>query len=398
MNLFSKMRFNDYNLMLEKVLDSKYFSSNIKSLLLSMIYKIETSYEDYKIIKHIDKTKDEILQEIIDIVKDYCDNIKLVEPYSEDAEIIKSNNVFAITNTKERSILAYPTEISLLYAIIDIVPKYFYVENSFLFKNAIQRVLVNGANQNMLEILSDFNGWSWDINLEYKNDIPSNLIYQNFIMIFGQEHMDNWFNQNSSRKSSIIELKRKVKNTNYFSYLCKYLYTISNKDDKKKIEEKYEFKKDTKLNILTKMQLEFTKYLYEIANQAQESEEIIRIIYELRYYRELYITSDLKIKDIEKIEKNLNEIYKLVITKACKNDDLKILNLDININYKIIKQVLDTKIIDLDEIKIKLKLDSSKLIVNVYEKDILEKEILIEDEIKKNDIVMKLNKKYKLFN
>lgn len=398
MSLFSKMRFNDYNLMLEKVLDSKYFSSNIKSLLLSMIYKIESSYEDYKIIKHINKTKDEILQEIIDIVKDYCDNIKIVEPYSEDAEIIKNNNVFAITNTKERSILAYPTEVSLLYAIIDIVPKYFYVENSFLFKNAIQRVLVNGANQNILEILSDFNGWSWDINLEYKNDIPSNLIYQNFIMIFGQEHMDNWLNQSNSKKSSIIELKKKMVNTNYFSYLCKYLYTISNKEDKQKIEEKYEFKKDTKLNILTKMQLEFTKYLYELANQAQDSEDMIRIIYELRYYRELYITADLKIKDIERIEKNLNEIYKLIITKACKNDDLKIINLDINVNYKIIKQILDTKIIDLDEIKIKLKFDSSKLIVNVYEKDILEKEILIEDEIKKNDIVMKLNKKYKLFN
>ena len=36
----------DYNLILEKILDSKYFSSNSKSLLLSMIYKIENCYDD----------------------------------------------------------------------------------------------------------------------------------------------------------------------------------------------------------------------------------------------------------------------------------------------------------------------------------------------------------------
>ena len=61
MKLFSKD--NDYNLILEKILDSKYFSSNSKSLLLSMIYKIESCYEDYRIVKNIDKTKEEFLEE-----------------------------------------------------------------------------------------------------------------------------------------------------------------------------------------------------------------------------------------------------------------------------------------------------------------------------------------------
>lgn len=397
MNLFSKMKINDYNLKLEKILDSKYFSSNAKSLLLSMIYKIESSYEDYKEIKHINKTNEDVVQEIIDIIRDYCDNIKIVEPNSKDAEIIKNNNVFAMTNSRERSILAYPTEISLLYAIIDILPKYFFIEDNFLFKNAMQTVLVNGVNQNVLEILSDFNGWSWDINLEYKNDLPSNLIYQNFIIIFGQEYMDNWLRQSHSRNSTIVELKKKFKDTNYFSYLCKYLYTISNKEDKKKIEEKYNFKKDTKINILIKMQLEFIKYLLQVANQIEETEDIIRLIYQIRYYREIYIDSNKKIKDVISIENNLDEVYKVVITKACKKAILRIINLDINSNYKIIKQILDTKIINLDEIKIKEELELDKLIVSVYEKDILEKEIMIEN-INKKDLGIKLNKKYKLFN
>ena len=42
MNIFSKLK--DYNSQLEEILDRKYFSSNIKNLLLSMIYKIENSY------------------------------------------------------------------------------------------------------------------------------------------------------------------------------------------------------------------------------------------------------------------------------------------------------------------------------------------------------------------
>ena len=264
MNLFSKMKINEHNLTLEKILENKYFSSNAKSLLLSMIYKIENSYDDYKEIKHINKTKEDTVEEIIEIIRDYCDNIKIVEPNSGDAEIIKKNKVYAMTNSRERSILAYPTEISLLYAVIDILPKYFYVENNFLFKNAIQTVLVSGINQNILEILSDFNGWSWDVNLEYKNDLFSNLLYQNFIIIFGQEYMDSWLEQSHSRRSVIIELRKKLEGTNYFSYLCKYLYTISNKEDKKKIEEKYNFQEETSLNIMIKIQLEFVKYLLSL--------------------------------------------------------------------------------------------------------------------------------------
>ena len=49
MGLFSKLK--DYNVELEEVLDSKYFSSNIKNLLLNMVYKIENSYADYKEVK-----------------------------------------------------------------------------------------------------------------------------------------------------------------------------------------------------------------------------------------------------------------------------------------------------------------------------------------------------------
>ena len=41
----------DYNNELEKILESKLFSYDVKNLLLSMLYKIENAYKDYETVK-----------------------------------------------------------------------------------------------------------------------------------------------------------------------------------------------------------------------------------------------------------------------------------------------------------------------------------------------------------
>ena len=45
-NIFNNLK--DYNNELEKVLEGKSFSQEVKNLLLSMLYKVEISYADYK--------------------------------------------------------------------------------------------------------------------------------------------------------------------------------------------------------------------------------------------------------------------------------------------------------------------------------------------------------------
>ena len=67
MKLFSKLK--DYNTILEEILDTKYFSSSTKNLLLSMIYKIEVSYKDYKIVKRKTRGREEFLEEILNVIK-----------------------------------------------------------------------------------------------------------------------------------------------------------------------------------------------------------------------------------------------------------------------------------------------------------------------------------------
>ena len=501
MKLFSKD--NDYNLILEKILDSKYFSSNSKSLLLSMVYKIENFYTDYQKVKNINKTKEEFLEKIIDTIKKYCDNIKLVEPDSKDAKILKDNNVLALTNEKERSILSYPTEIALLYAISDILPKYFYIPENFILKNSFQNMLVNGYNQNNLEILADFNGWSWDINLKFKNNIIDNLIYQNLIIIFGIKFMDEWMECSSIQKNPMQDVKKEFLGTKYFDILCKYLYFNSNEKEKKKIDKIIErkkveynkisnkseffdeitFKKLTylkqleridillndkeklikkyisvnlklqenkkfqtvnsykkmlelkreeylkQINILgnlmkpvnfinykkeledsinfseyqnpdeinESLQIEFVKALEGIIDFIEDYEEIINYIYKLRYYKNLYINENMKISDIKHI--NLDKVLKSLIYKGCNMEKpiLRKIVLNPDVNYEIIKNILDTKIIDLKDIKFEIILKEHKLLVKVYEEEVYEKEFEIKYGNSKKDILVKTNKMLKLF-
>ena len=57
-NFLDKIVKKDYNNQLEKVLEKKYFEENVKNILLSILYKIETSYKDYKQVKQNVETKD----------------------------------------------------------------------------------------------------------------------------------------------------------------------------------------------------------------------------------------------------------------------------------------------------------------------------------------------------
>ena len=245
MGIFYKLK--DYNSELESVLDRKTFSSNIKNLLLSMSYKIENSYADYEKVKRVVRTKDEFLTETVDIINKYLDNVKVVEPESPGAELLVKNNVLALTNEKERSLLAYPTEISLLYGISDIVPKYFFVKNEVIFKRLIQDMLVEGYNTNNLEILINFNGWSWDTKSKSNGKYINNLIYQNFLFICGEEFLYDWRNTSSTKIDYFGEIENRIsrldKNNKFLNYMCKILYAKANKREKEIIEKNLKEKK-----------------------------------------------------------------------------------------------------------------------------------------------------------
>ena len=507
MGLFSKLK--DYNLELEEVLDSKYFSSNIKSLLLSMIYKIEISYDDYIMVKRCVRSKEDFFNELIEVIRLYCDNVKVVEPDSDQAKILTKHKLRAITNEKERTILTYPTEVDLLYALSDISPKYFYISEDFAIKELIQNSLVNGYNINNVEILKDFNGWSWDTSHDSDFNYVDNLIYNNLLMFQGEKFLYEWRTYGSTRKNYLENMRKYIKlytsNDNYYKYLLKTIYSFADEKDKEKVDSK--IKEDSKLlkkmsnkiqfleeaknkklkltkrlekidialndkkvlnkelektnskrdeakqiktlgkykqivlkereNILRELnsisdilkpsnfvqkkhileeslsfldykeeglellinfQKEFLHIIEKKISKMQTREEVVDIIYMMRYYSRLQLDKDTIVSDIEELSDKIDAILKRAITILCKNGVLKIVSMNINLNFEIIKYAIDTKIINLEDIKLSFIKEKNGIIIQVYDKDVFEKQGRKKTEINNKTLIVRENRKIKLFN
>lgn len=507
MSLFSKLK--DYNIQLEEILDDKYFSSNIKNLLLNMIYKIEISYPDFYQVKRCVRNKEDLLNELVEVIRLYCDNIKTVEPDSDQAKMLIRHKLQALTNSKERSILTYPTELALLYAISEISPKYFYVNEENSLKKPIQSMLVNGYNMNNVEILKDFNGWSWDKpDIENGNYID-NLIYQNLLVVLGEKFLYEWRIYGSTRRDFLQEAKKYIKaftgNENYIKCLYKVLYLNSSAKDRLLINEELKEKKQTLKKMLDKekfiqdcknkkekliiklekiekaleneeilekdfikanlklpkekqiksfkkyknlvikekekyleevdyltyilqptnytatknlliemlevynckqtvedafieLQKEFLFFIERKLSKTQTRDELIDIVCELRYYSRLKISKNKTVIDIQEINECFDKVLKKAITILCKIGAMKIISMDINLNFEIIQYALDTKIINLEEIKIALVTDEQGLIIKVFDKDIFEKQGRKKIEISKKILEVKTNRKIKIFN
>lgn len=509
MKIFSK--FKDYTEMLEEILDKKYFSGQIKNLLLSMLYKIEISYNDFEKVKKVVRSKEDYISDILNIIQKYCDNLKTVKPDSSQANLLEKNNVLAVTNEKERSALVYATERSLLYAIADIEPKYFYISPKFVFKNAFQRMLVTGYIQNTVEVLFNFNGWSWDTKLKDSLDFDYNLIYQNLLFMFEEEFLNDWRVYASSRRDFLNEMRIILKDisgsNDYFNVLCRYMYKRTENDEKEKIDNLLKFKirelkkmenkekyledatnkkkKLTKVveyidkvlndkNLIMKefskynskleekrrvkniktfcnmLENEREKYIEEInecsfvlkptnflkkvnelksfeeiykdkssneeclielqkkflmffdkkINGIDTKEDLMKIFYILRYYKNISFSKDKLVKEVEELKSDIDKVYKKIITKACKMGILKILSMDIKENFEIINNILDTNIIRLEDIKIKVQEfpdDKEIVVFNIYDKDVLDKQIAY-DTFDNKKIEVKLRRMIKLFN
>ena len=85
--LLDKIVKKDYNNELEKILEEKQFSENVKSTLLSILYKIEASYKDVETVKKDIETKDEYISNILDIIKNDCNSIKIIKMSDKESKI-----------------------------------------------------------------------------------------------------------------------------------------------------------------------------------------------------------------------------------------------------------------------------------------------------------------------
>lgn len=209
--IFSK--FKDYNKELEKILEKKDFSQDTKNLLLSMFYKLDISYNDYQTVKRKTKTKtrQEYLENILENIKN-SNKIELIKPNDTEFEEFKNNKLYEI-DFKLKKIKVIANEMALLGAILELNDFGIHlIEQYNLIRNSMPYVLNLAHDMENIEVLRDFNAWSWNTLVNEIRDININLIYQNLRIalnknIFEQIEFRN-FNNDVIKfiKNELIEL------------------------------------------------------------------------------------------------------------------------------------------------------------------------------------------------
>lgn len=230
----------DYNNELENILDNKKFSIEVKNILLNMLYKINTSYDDYCTVKRNVEDKKIYIEEILKTIEN-CSDIILMKPSEKEDNIY---NKFKI-DKKNHKIEVYPNEEAMLYAINDFNSNKMYLnENYKLIRNSWAELINQGRKINNTEIIRDFDAWNWNIQIDEITNIDVNLIYQNMLLLLKYKKFNELLDARVLK--SDLELFEKTLKDLYGEYnsdkLINLLYKISiilcvneNKEERKKL-------------------------------------------------------------------------------------------------------------------------------------------------------------------
>lgn len=518
---FNKLVKKDYNNELEKSLETKNFKEDVKSILLSILYKIDVAYKDYQTVKQDVETKEEFIKRFINQIEENCDKIQLVKPNSEESEILGNKTFIVDKNNKE--IICYPIERKLMYCISKISKKDEIIKEDYFIINKTLSSLLNVGNSiNQVEPMRDFNGYSWTTIPKEMESIYHNLIYQNMRILLGTSFMNDWiYNKeyiidymellkndlskkyekvdglsfieilsqlsvlievryNGKSKDKILQAKREVdeeldktQNSQIFinkitkereelTQKIKYLEETLNNNERLKEEyikrnellplekkifsvkvlskmldkekEKYlqriaklnnmlsprkyiNFRKDLEEKgkylllldtenidneierLIIEAQKEFLRCYYTKLNKAQTKHEIIKLIYEFRYYCMIPFNSEKHIYEVKQLQKRIERIERVLIQRAGELKAINVFSKDEEINYKMVKNIFNSRIINLEELCIKLTKEKEKLYIQLFDDNVFEEKTVlgIRERIKNKDLEIRFNKKVKIF-
>lgn len=493
----------DKNEELEKVLAQKKVDEQAKNLLQGILYKIEVSYKDYQKVKVKKQTEEEYIEELIKNLEKNCNKISIVKLNQDlaDKEIkeeLEKNKFYT-----GEELVSYPIEEKFLYAI-EKQSRYRKILNNKYgeITIAISELINEGKNLDRIEVLRDFNGWSWTtINNEIEN-INANLIYQMLQIMLGEEFLTNWcqdkdgiidyleqfmeemtpkygrkmaneqkdliikiamannakenskFSQeieekiekterelenfeNTQQKISEIGERKKqllqelnelerilgqdanlkeefekrneetpIFNINLFKKQLKnkkeqileqieqynYLQNPLNYlEEKNKIMERQQRLKIAKISQeeLERFIIQFTENFFKCFNiliEKTKDERIVELIYKFRYFMMLPFDLEKSIKDVDQLKTSITDTEEKLIQKAINRKVI------VDMPYEIIKHVLETRIIILEDLYYKITTKSEKYYVQLFDENVSEEKFEITPVEK-----TKINKKIKIF-
>lgn len=125
----------------------------------------------------------------------------------------------------------------------------------------------------------------------------------------------------------------------------------------------------------------------------------MKLIYEFRYYTMLPYDYERSVGEVLEISKEMDEIGKKIIKQANKMKVIEKVSKQEEVNYEMLKNIFKTRSINLEEINIKLIKEKEEFYIQVFDGNSLEEknELQYIENIKKNDLNIRLNKKVKIF-
>ena len=316
--ILSKLNIRDYNNELEKILENKLFSYDVKNLLLSMLYKIENAYRDYETVKVEGPSKKEFIENILRIIREKALKILLVKPGAPEAKELEQKNVKYKVDKENGEIVCFQNEFVMLTALLKLDQTNANLEIPYDYLEEPLIELINqGRLDSMLEVIRDFNGWSWDIVTKEIGDIKGNFLYQNLLLLNG--------------KNINIKKTKKMYNTIIKMSIQKYLANKENEDYIQKFEEikkakkerldLFEHKRDL-LDKITEEKKEYTKQIEQIDRTLNNNELLKKEYYERnknlpnkeKIFSVSYLVGILE-KERKKLLEGIEECNKIILPK-----------------------------------------------------------------------------------
>lgn len=169
---------------------------------------------------------------------------------------------------------------------------------------------------------------------------------------------------------------------------------------KREVERKVQFlnrldieqEEDKRKNLIELCSIYLECFQIKVA-KAQTKQKMIEYIYELRYYGFLPLDVEgMKLKELPKLKHLFEQSKKELLEKARKLNVIEQITEDIIVNEKILGNIFDSKMIDLDHMVIETKVVEGKLYVEYYDEKVLENTVEVQ-----SDKTVRLKKKTKLF-
>lgn len=145
-------------------------------------------------------------------------------------------------------------------------------------------------------------------------------------------------------------------------------------------------------------QNEVMKCFSKGVEKIKSKEEVIDIIYKMRYYRKIRVTDSERLEDIPVLFNYVDRILRFVVTKACKDRFFNIFCQDIEFNYRVISVALDTAISNYEDVDISLRfIDDGALEVTVYDNEVVDRQELMEFTAKRSDLAFREGRRVPLY-